>query len=154
MKAVAFAAVTSLVLLFVWERVDIVRIGYHIERLKTQKVLLERERDELQVKLSGLTAPERIARLASDKLGMMQPEKGQVVVINIEPEAPPHRAPVSRWFLLLAHGHHGRLGRNVAFQSAPDRRRQHPAQHRSAGGWFPVHAHAGQRPRAASADAE
>ena len=88
MKAVAFAAVTSLVLLFVWERVDIVRIGYHIERLKTQKVLLERERDELQVKLSALTAPERIARLASDKLGMMQPEKGQVVVINIEPETP------------------------------------------------------------------
>ena len=88
MKAVAFAAVTSLVLLFVWERVDIVRIGYHIERLKAQKVLLERERDELQVKLSGLTAPERIARLASDKLGMLQPEKGQVVVINFEPEAP------------------------------------------------------------------
>ncbi|MCE3222339.1 MAG: hypothetical protein K0S58_519 [Nitrospira sp.] len=88
MKAVAFAAVTSLVLLFVWERVDIVRIGYQIERLKTQKVALERERDELRVKLSGYTAPERIARLATDKLGMMQPEKGQVVVINIEPEAP------------------------------------------------------------------
>jgi cell division protein FtsL len=88
MKAVAFAAVTSLVLLFVWERVDIVRIGYHIERLKVQKVALERERDELQVKLSALTAPERIARLAGDKLGMMQPEKGQVVVVHIEPEAP------------------------------------------------------------------
>ena len=42
----------------------------------------------VRVKISGLTAPERIARLASDKLGMMQPEKGQVVVINIEPEAP------------------------------------------------------------------
>ena len=88
MKAVAFAAVTSLILLFVWERVDIVRIGYQIERLKTQKVILERERDELRVKLSGFTAPERIARLATDKLGMMQPERGQVVVINIEPEAP------------------------------------------------------------------
>ena len=75
MKAVAFAAVTSLVLLFVWERVDIVRIGYHIERLKTQKVLLERERDELRVKVSSFTAPERIARLATDKLGMMQPKK-------------------------------------------------------------------------------
>ena len=88
MKAVAFAAVTSLVLLFVWGRVEMVRSGYHIERLKAQKVLLERERDELRVKISGLTAPERIARLASDKLGMMQPEKGQVVVINIELEAP------------------------------------------------------------------
>lgn len=88
MKTVAFAAVTSLVLLFVWERVDIVRIGYQIERLKAQKVTLERERDELRVKLSGFTAPERIARLATDKLGMMQPEKGQVVVIHIEPESP------------------------------------------------------------------
>ncbi len=88
MKAVAFAAVTSLILLFVWERVDIVRIGYHIERLKAQKVLLERERDELRVKLSTYTALERLARVASDKLGMVQPEKGQVVVVNVEPEAP------------------------------------------------------------------
>ncbi|MFO0767001.1 MAG: 16S rRNA (cytosine(1402)-N(4))-methyltransferase [Nitrospiraceae bacterium] len=37
MKAIAFAAITSLVLLFVWERVDIVRIGYQIERLKGRK---------------------------------------------------------------------------------------------------------------------
>ena len=92
MKLVAFAAVTALVLLFVWERVDIVRIGYQIERLKTQKLILERERDELRVKLSGFTAPERIARLATEKLGMMQPENGQVVVINIEPAAPVHPA--------------------------------------------------------------
>ena len=88
MKAVAFAAVTSLVLLFVWERVDIVRIGYHIERLKTQKFSLSVNETNCASKLSGFTAPERIARLATDKLGMMQPEKGQVVVINIEPEAP------------------------------------------------------------------
>ncbi|HET9961685.1 MAG TPA: cell division protein FtsL [Nitrospiraceae bacterium] len=88
MKTIAFAAITSLVLLFVWERVDIVRIGYHIERLKSQKVVLERERDELRVKLSALTAPERIARMASDKLGMVLPDKGQVVVVHVEPEIP------------------------------------------------------------------
>ncbi len=88
MKVIAFAAITSLVLLFVWERVDIVRIGYHIERLKAQKVVLERERDELRVKLSSLTAPERIARMATEKLGMVQPDKGQVVVVNLEPEVP------------------------------------------------------------------
>jgi cell division protein FtsL len=88
MKAIAFAAITSLVLLFVWERVDIVRLGYQIERFKSQKTLLERERDELRVKLSALTAPERIARMAGDKLGMVQPEKGQVVVVHLEPEIP------------------------------------------------------------------
>ena len=35
-------AVISLLLLFVWERVDVVRVGYHIERLKSEKAALER----------------------------------------------------------------------------------------------------------------
>ena len=47
MKVITFIAGLCLVFLFVWERVDIVRLGYHVERLKTQKVLLERERDQL-----------------------------------------------------------------------------------------------------------
>ena len=41
----------------------------------------------------GLTAPERIARLASDKLGMMQPERARSSSSISRPEAPanPHR---------------------------------------------------------------
>ena len=73
-----------LLLLCVWERVDIVRVGYHIEQLKKQKVQLQRERDELQVKVSALTAPERIAR-AAEKLGMGPPEQGQVVLVRVSP---------------------------------------------------------------------
>jgi cell division protein FtsL len=88
MKGIVFALVTSMVLLFVWERVDVVRLGYQIERLKSQKVLLERERDELRVRLSSLTAPERIARAASEKLSMVLPDKGQVVLVHLEPEPP------------------------------------------------------------------
>ena len=89
MKGLVFAAVVAMILLFVWERVDIVRLGYHIERLKTQKVLLERERDELRVRLSSLTSPERIARLATERLNMVLPEKGQIIVVHLEPESPP-----------------------------------------------------------------
>ena len=73
MKAVAIVTGMCLVFVFVWERVDVVRLGYSIERLKTQKTLLERERDQLQVKFSALTAPERIARVATDKLGLIPP---------------------------------------------------------------------------------
>ncbi len=92
MKGIVFTVVMFMTLLFVWERVDVVRLGYHIERLKSQKVLLERERDELRVKLSSLTSPERIARAATDKLSMVLPEKGQVVLVHLEPESPavPH----------------------------------------------------------------
>lgn len=86
MRTLAALAVMALLLLYVWERVDIVRVGYHIERLKSKRVLLQRERDELRVNVSTLTAPERIARAATEKLGMMPPQQGQVILVNVDPE--------------------------------------------------------------------
>jgi cell division protein FtsL len=88
MKAVAVVAGMCLVFVFVWERVDVVRLGYSIERLKAQKTLLERERDQLQVKFSTLTAPERIARVATDKLGLFPPQQGQVFIIHPQADMP------------------------------------------------------------------
>jgi cell division protein FtsL len=88
MKTVAVVAGLYLVFIFVWERVDVVRLGYQVERLKAQKILLERERDQLQVKFSTLTAPERIARVATEKLGLMPPHQGQVLVVRLQHEAP------------------------------------------------------------------
>lgn len=88
MKAVAVVVGMCLVFVFVWERVDVVRLGYSIERLKAQKTLLERERDQLQVKFSSLTAPERIARVATDKLGLFPPQQGQVFIIHPQPDMP------------------------------------------------------------------
>jgi cell division protein FtsL len=93
MKGLVFAAVTAMILLFVWERVDVVRLGYQIERLKSQKVLLERERDELRVRFSSLTSPERIARMATERLSMVLPEKGQIVLVHLEQEAPSQSFP-------------------------------------------------------------
>jgi len=89
MKIITIMAGICLVFLFVWERVDIVRLGYHVERLKTQKLLLERERDQLQVKFSALTAPERIAKVASDRLGLVPPQQGQVFMVNLQREQQP-----------------------------------------------------------------
>ena len=83
----------SLLLLFVWERVDIVRVGYHVERLKAQKVLLQREQDELRVKVSALTAPERLARTATEKLGMVPPQPGQVILVNAAGAVPAQGEP-------------------------------------------------------------
>lgn len=72
----------AFVLGYVWERVDIVRVGYKAEQLKTQKIKLERERDELSVKLAALSAPDRVAKVAREKLGMVQPQQGQIVVVR------------------------------------------------------------------------
>lgn len=88
MKTVTIVAGVLLVFVFVWERVDVVRLGYQIERLKTQKILLERERDQLQVKFSALTAPERIAKVATEKLGLVPPQQGQVLMVHLPREVP------------------------------------------------------------------
>lgn len=89
MRLVAALGVIGMLLLFVWERVDIVRVGYRIEQLKTQKIVLQREQDELRVKVSALTAPDRIARAATEKLGMVPPQPGQVVMVSAVDPAPP-----------------------------------------------------------------
>jgi cell division protein FtsL len=92
MKTVTIVAGVLLVFVFVWERVDVVRLGYQIERLKAQKVLLERERDQLQVKFSALGAPERIAKVATEKLGLNPPQQGQVLMVH-QPGTAPSPAP-------------------------------------------------------------
>lgn len=82
MKILMGLVVVSL-LVYVAERVDIVRLGYQIERLKTERAALQRERDELRVKVSKLSSPERIAHLATDRLGMTPPSKDQVVFVHV-----------------------------------------------------------------------
>lgn len=96
MRMLAIFVGLCLVFVFVWERVDMVRVGYQIERLKHDKVLLERERDELRVKVSVLSAPDRIAKVASERLGMGLPQQGQMIMVQSRPDgAPsPHLAPV------------------------------------------------------------
>jgi cell division protein FtsL len=93
MKTLTIVAGVLLVFVFVWERVDVVRLGYQIERLKTQKILLERERDQLQVKFSALTAPERIAKVATEKLGLVPPQQGQVLMVHQPGDLGPVTSP-------------------------------------------------------------
>ena len=88
MKLLAGLGIMGLLLLFVWERVDMVRVGYRIEHLKTQKIALQRERDELRVKALALAAPDRIARAATEKLGMIPPQPGQVVMVSAADPVP------------------------------------------------------------------
>jgi cell division protein FtsL len=95
MKTLAVLLALTLLLVLVWERVDLVQVGYRVERLKAKKLALERQRDELRVKVSTLMAPERIARVAADKLRMVPPQQGQVRLVRLEHESPRKPTPVT-----------------------------------------------------------
>jgi cell division protein FtsL len=87
MKILAVLLGLCLVFVFVWERVDMVRVGYQIERLKHDKIVLERQRDELRVQFSALSASGRIARVATKELGMSLPQQGQIILVQFRPDS-------------------------------------------------------------------
>ena len=72
---------SSTFLFYVWGKVDVVRVGYELDELSKRKIALEQEHDFLQITYSQLTAPDRIAKEATTKLLMKQPDPGQVILV-------------------------------------------------------------------------
>ena len=79
-------SLSGVLLFYVWGKVDVVRLGYELDALSQKKIALTQEHDRLQARFSQLTAPERIASEARDKLGMRPPGERQVVLVPSHPE--------------------------------------------------------------------
>ena len=96
MKVVLFIilmiGLSSACLFYVWGKMDVVRVGYELNQLSERKIALEQEHDHLQLTYSQLTAPARIAREASTKLGMSPPHSDQVIFVfgGRQEEPQPH----------------------------------------------------------------
>lgn len=92
-SCLAIVAVSFLLLLYVWERVSIVQLGYDAEQLKQSRMKLEHRHDRLRAELSKLTSPPHLEQLARTKLSMGPPEPGQVILVRLEPRSDKARAP-------------------------------------------------------------
>ena len=71
----------GVVLLHVWVRLQVVRLGYALSSATKLQGQLEQERRELTLELATLTSPERLETMARKRLGLVPPEKGQVIVL-------------------------------------------------------------------------
>lgn len=80
-------SVSGVLLFYVWGKVDVVRVGYELDALLKKKAVLTQEHERLQARFSQLTAPERLASEAGDKLGMRPPGARQVVLVPSQPES-------------------------------------------------------------------
>jgi cell division protein FtsL len=77
----AALALIGVVLIHVWLRLQVVQMGYVLSTLSKLQGRLEQENRELTVEVATLTSPERLEALARNRLGLVPPEKGQVVVL-------------------------------------------------------------------------
>ncbi len=71
----------GLALLYVWLRLQVVHLGYVLSTLSKLQNQLEQENRELKVELATLTSPQRLEEMARVRLGLREPEKGQVVIL-------------------------------------------------------------------------
>jgi cell division protein FtsL len=74
--------VAAFCMIYVWQRVQVIKVGYEIEALKKERAELTRENNDLQIEKSTLTSPERIESLADTDIGMHVPVSGQIVMVK------------------------------------------------------------------------
>jgi len=71
----------GLALLHVWLRLQVVHLGYVLSTTSKLHNQLEQENRELKVELATLTSPDRLETMVRARLGLVEPEKGQVVLL-------------------------------------------------------------------------
>lgn len=73
------------VAVYMWPRVQVVRLAYRMQTSEQHLRELVQERDQLRFELASLKDPQRIYRIATEQLGMSTPRHDQVVIVTHEP---------------------------------------------------------------------
>jgi cell division protein FtsL len=66
---------------YTWVRVQCVRVGYEISTLNKEQQRLNELQANLKVELARLKAPQRITKIAQEKLGLTLPAPRQMMVM-------------------------------------------------------------------------
>lgn len=73
---------TILCLLQVWLRLQVVHLGYELSAARKMQLRLEHEQRELEVELATLRDPGRLGEVGRRRLGLVDPAKGQLVILK------------------------------------------------------------------------
>jgi cell division protein FtsL len=92
--AVLFVAV---VLFSGWQRVELLQHGYRVEQMQKERADEEAINRHLRLEIETLKSPRRIEALAIDRLHLVAPEPGAVIIIErVVPADPPPASVVAR----------------------------------------------------------
>ncbi len=96
-RTAGIGAVLVVVLLFsAWQRVELVRNGYEVQRLERERAAEEEINRHLRLEIESLRSPRRIEEMAIRDLKLVAPDKDQAIVIErMVPSAPPGKSIVA-----------------------------------------------------------
>ena len=96
-QSVGIGVVLVLVLMFsAWQHFELLRHGYRLEQMQRERAAEEDINRHLRLEIETLRAPQRIEKLATDRLGMVAPGAGEAIVLErVAPSEPPAKAIVA-----------------------------------------------------------
>jgi cell division protein FtsL len=95
--SIGIGVVLVLVLMFgAWQHFELLRHGYQLEQMQQNRAAEEEIARHLRLEISTLRSPERIEKLATERLGMVAPNREEAVVLErVTPPDPPARSIVA-----------------------------------------------------------
>jgi cell division protein FtsL len=69
-------------LFYVWSHQQIISLGYEISQATREEQELLQENKKLRLELAALKAPSRIERVALRELGLVNPQKEQMIIVR------------------------------------------------------------------------
>jgi cell division protein FtsL len=80
-----------------WQHFELLRHGYRLEQMQKERAAEEEVARHLRLEIETLRSPQRIERLAMDRLHMVVPGPADAAVIErVIPAAPPPKSIVAR----------------------------------------------------------
>ena len=97
-SGMAIGVFLVIVLLFsAWQHFELLRYGYRLEQLQNERAAEDEVNRHLRLEVETLRSPARIARLATGRLGMVEPGPDDASVIErVVSAPPPPRSVVAR----------------------------------------------------------
>jgi len=75
-------ALMAVALIYVWSHIHMTELEYSVAREMSIKEKLLDEQRKLKVEQATLKSPQRIEAIAKEKLGMVYPERDQVILLK------------------------------------------------------------------------
>jgi cell division protein FtsL len=91
-----FSLLVSVLLFSAWQHFELLRHGYRIEQVQRDRADEDDINRHLRLELETLRAPQRIEKLATQRLGMVAPGPADAVILErVTPTPPPAKSLVA-----------------------------------------------------------
>ena len=96
-QSLAVGVALVIVLLFsAWQHFELLRHGYKLEQMQRERAAESDVNRHLRLEMETLRAPQRIEKLATERLGMVAPRDAEAVVLErVAPTTPPAKSVVA-----------------------------------------------------------